>query len=186
MEVFDIYRCVDENNGHLSLIAHIRYSTSSLEYNQPITDPLLIDDQFAYDILGNPGDLALVHNGVISQKDPNTWDKEYGLGSTVGENDSELIYLSLLNNKHPLDIFPDSSMAVAYLNHKGILKVFRNGSRPLWITRLYNGFIATSTEDIIKRSSVEYSHIFRTSPGVEYNLTSDTNEIIIKNMKDLQ
>jgi len=27
---FDIYRCVDENDGHLSMIAHIRYSTSDL------------------------------------------------------------------------------------------------------------------------------------------------------------
>ena len=96
LKEFDIYRCVDENNGHLVLIAHIRYSTSSLEFNQPITDPILEDDQYSYDKVGNPGRLSVVHNGVITQSDPSLWNEEYGLGVPYGENDSELVYMAPL------------------------------------------------------------------------------------------
>ena len=55
-----------------SLIAHTRYSTSSIEHNQPI----------AYD------DLAVVHNGVITQEHSSHWGK-YGYEFKT-KNDSEL------------------------------------------------------------------------------------------------
>ena len=66
------------------LIGHCRYSTSSLEYNQPIV----------YD------NMAVVHNGVISQADPKTWEKKYGL-KCKGANDSELILRQMLRDEHP-------------------------------------------------------------------------------------
>jgi len=186
LEEFDIYRCVDDNNGRLSMIAHIRYSTSNLEFNQPITAPLLLDDQIHFDTMGNPGDFSIVHNGVITQSDPSLWNEEYGLGVAAGENDSELVFMALSEGKHPLKYFIDSSMAVCTINHLGHVRAFRNGKRPLWISRLYNGFIATSTKDVIERSKIEVNSIMKTEPGVDYNLTTDSNDIIVKDMEDLQ
>lgn len=186
LEEFDIYRCVDDNNGRLAMIVHVRYSTSNLKYNQPITAPLIIDDQVHFDTMGNPGDFAVVHNGVITQSDPSMWNEEYGLGVASGENDSELVFMALSEDKHPLKYFIDSSMAVCTLNNRGHVRVFRNGKRPLWVARLYNGFISASTQDIIHRSKIETNSVIKTKPGVDYNLTTDSNDVIVKDMEDLQ
>jgi len=169
---FDLYRCVDDNNGHLAMIAHIRYSTSDLEFNQPITT----DDN-----------LSIVHNGIITQSDPATWSDLYGLGKPTGKNDSELVLMALKNGEHPLIEFEDSSMAVATINKRGTVTAFRNGRRPLWITSLYNGYIATSTEDIVYRSGIEYSTMpDKAVPGVEYNLTHNSVDVIVEDMEDIQ
>lgn len=170
VEDFDIYRCVDDNNGHLSMIVHIRYSTSDLEFNQPI----------------HKDNLAIAHNGIISQAESDQWSDLFGLGNPVGKNDSELVHMAISQGHHPLTEFPDASMSVATLDKLGNVRVFRNGKRPLWISRLYNGFIATSTKDIIERSNVEVYSTEKTTPGVEYNLSVDSSRVIIKNMNDLQ
>ena len=171
LEDFDIYRCVDENDGHLAMIAHIRYSTSDLDYNQPIT---------------TAQDFAVVHNGIISQAEPGTWNEEYGLGDPLGRNDSELVLMALEQNKHPLKLFKDSSMAVATLTNKGKVRVFRNGKRPLWLTQMYNGWIATSTRDIVERAEVTFTHQSPAKPGVDYNLTHNSLDVVVHDMVDLQ
>ena len=172
LEKFDIERCVDENDGHLAMIAHIRYSTSDVEHNQPIINA----DKF-----------AVVHNGIISQAEPATWNDLYGLGEPSSRNDSELILMSLEQGKHPLKLFPNASMAVATLTNKGKVRVFRNGKRPLWLTQTYNGWIATSTKDIVERAGVEFTHQSQAKAGVDYNLTHDSlDDIIVKDMEDLQ
>ena len=170
LEEFDISRCVGDNNGRLSMIAHIRYSTSDLEYNQPI---------------GNEK-FSIVHNGVITQADPTLWHNEFRLGAPKGRNDSELIHMALVQGKHPLSYFQDASMAVATLSYKGHVRVFRNGKRPLWLTKVYNGSIATSTQDIVERAGVEHIVQSKATAGVDYNLTTNQHTFVVEDMEDLQ
>lgn len=122
---------IDSNN--LYLIAHTRYSTSDLRFNQPIGDDRL----------------AICHNGVISQEPPNTWKKTFGL-TTKTSNDSELIYASLKEKEDPLTQF-EGSMAVCILDTISLV-AFRNHERPLWYSLEKNGIVFASTKDILKRS----------------------------------
>jgi len=117
----------------LRLIAHTRYSTSDLRYNQPIGDE----------------ELAICHNGVISQEPPKTWKKTFGL-TTKTSNDSELIYASLKKKEDPLTKF-EGSMAVCVLDTISLI-AFRNHERPLWYHLEKNGIIFASTKNILKRS----------------------------------
>jgi len=120
-------------DGGLYLIAHTRYSTSDLRYNQPIGD----------------SKLSICHNGVISQESPRKWKKLFGL-TTKTSNDSELIYACLKSGIEPLEHF-EGSMAVCILVDKE-LTGFRNHERPLWFQQFANGIIFASTEDILFRS----------------------------------
>jgi glutamine phosphoribosylpyrophosphate amidotransferase len=120
-------------DGNLYLIGHCRYSTSDLEFNQPI---------------GNQ-DQAVVHNGVITQELPENWKELYGYTCTT-KNDSELV----LHSDSPLEEFPDMSMGVCELTSDKKLLVYRNGKRPLYLTSIPNGCIITSTADISKRAEV--------------------------------
>tara|TARA_B110000285_G_C15137569_1_gene628186 strand:- start:926 stop:1657 length:732 start_codon:yes stop_codon:yes gene_type:complete len=186
LEEFDIYRCVDDNNGHLKMIAHIRYSTSDAFNNQPIIEPRMNGEELEFNNEGGTGKFAIVHNGIITQSDPSTWNDLFGLGQTYSANDSELVFNAFTNGLHPLKEFTESSLAVASINHLGNVRAFRNGSRPMWLTQTYNGMIATSTSDIITRSGLEYSEHFKSIPGVDYDLTNASSKIIVKNMEDLQ
>ena len=170
LEEFDISKCVGDNNGRLAMIAHIRYSTSDLDFNQPIGD-----EKF-----------SIVHNGVITQSDPTLWHNEFRLGAPKGRNDSELIHMALVQGVHPLVRFDASSMAVATLSYKGHVRAFRNGRRPMWITELYNGAIATSTQDIVERADIEYVKQFKAVAGVDYNITADQVTVLVVDMEDLQ
>jgi glutamine phosphoribosylpyrophosphate amidotransferase len=120
-------------DGSLYLIGHCRYSTSDLEFNQPI----------------GRQDQAIVHNGVITQELPENWKELYGYTCTT-KNDSELI----LHSDSPLEEFPDMSMGVCELTSDKKLLVYRNGKRPLYLTSISNGCIITSTADIPKRAEV--------------------------------
>ena len=120
-------------DGNLYLVGHCRYSTSDLEYNQPI---------------GNDG-VAIVHNGVITQELPENWDKIYPYTFET-KNDSELV----LHSDDPLREFPEASMAVCELYADGRLRFYRNGKRPLYLTNMANGCIITSTADIANRAEV--------------------------------
>jgi glutamine phosphoribosylpyrophosphate amidotransferase len=121
---------------HLNLIAHIRYSTSDLAFNQPIADT----------------DLAIAHNGIVSQTPPSSWESEFDLKVST-RNDSELILRALQKGEDPLDKFPDASIAYVSINKYGDVGYSRNGKRPLWVTTFRNGFIITSTKDIMLRAS---------------------------------
>ena len=170
LQEFDIERCVGDTNGRLAMIAHIRYSTSDLDFNQPIGD-----EKF-----------SIVHNGVITQKDPTLWHNEFRLGAPKGRNDSELVHMALVQGVHPLVRFDASSMAVATLSYKGHVRAFRNGKRPMWITNLYNGNIVTSTRDIVERAGVDYSAQIKAVAGVDYNLTLNKKTVVVVDMEDLQ
>ena len=121
---------------HMRMIAHVRYSTSDLEFNQPIIDE----------------DLAIVHNGVITQSPSYGWESEFSLKIST-KNDSELILRTLQNNEDPIDKFPDASIAYISLDKTGDIFYARNGKRPLYVTPFRNGYILTSTKDIMLRAS---------------------------------
>lgn len=127
---FRSYLNEDEN---LYMIGHCRYSTSDLEYNQPI---------------GN-SDHAIVHNGVITQELPERWKELYNYECET-KNDSELV----LHSGSPLEEFPEMSMAVCELTSDKKLLTYRNGKRPLYLSYIDNGCIITSTRDIATRANI--------------------------------
>lgn len=163
---FDITQVLNE--GRISLIGHIRYSTSDLRYNQPFSN-----DKY-----------SIVHNGVLSQETPDKWPIKCETG-----NDSEMILhcISNMNKyKHPLLEFPDTSQAVVYLTKSGFVGGFRNEQRPLWITHDKYRCIFTSTKDIAIRSGLK--NPIKTEQFVDYMHFED--QLFIQdfqtNKKDLQ
>lgn len=122
-------------------IGHLRYSTSDLEFNQPN--------------FGN--EMTLVHNGVVSQEPPETWEETFGVKCQT-RNDSEiLLQLMEQNRMHPLHLVNTSQACIAIQAdgsdpREHILMFWRNEQRPLYY---YNGhpdyIVVASTADIIKR-----------------------------------
>ena len=125
------------NKTHVSMIAHIRYSTSSLKYNQPL--------------VGNK--LAVAHNGVISQENPKKWYNLYGYQCET-RNDSELLLHAIESGDDPFRVFPDASIAAVTLNNKGKVSFLRNKRRPLWSGQIGSGTVIASTFDILNKAGV--------------------------------
>jgi glutamine phosphoribosylpyrophosphate amidotransferase len=141
-------------DGNLYMIGHVRYSTSDLRYHQPIADD----------------NLAIVHNGVITQEPPEDWKQLFGYDCQTS-NDSELIYqCQTLNGQlHPLETFPDSSMAVCEITKDKDLFAYRNHARPLatWSEKTYTQkVIFASTADALERSGFKGAKM--TLPYTEY------------------
>jgi len=124
-------------DGNLYLIGHCRYSTSDLEYNQPIANDVM----------------SVVHNGVITQELPENWEQLYGYKCTT-KNDTELLLHTVEAGKSPLKEWADESLAVCELHKDKKVRVYRNGKRPLYLTSMTNGCIITSTADIANRANV--------------------------------
>lgn len=158
MEGTNIKNFID-TDGSLYLIAHTRYSTSDLRYNQPISDTKL----------------AIIHNGVISQESPRKWKKIFGL-ETKTSNDSELIFSCIKAGKEPLEFF-DGSMAVCTLTKKELV-AYRNHERPLWFSLLKNGIIFASTNDILVRSGLKSNE--KCEMFTKYIFNGQLNKITIK------
>lgn len=132
---FDDY--VNED-GNLYLVGHCRYSTSDLEYNQPISSE----------------QISVVHNGVITQELPENWKQLYGYDCET-KNDTELVLRSLENSESPLERWKTSSLSVIELYSDKKVRFYRNGKRPLYLTYLSNGYIITSTSDIPLRANTK-------------------------------
>ena len=124
-------------DGSLYLIGHCRYSTSDLEFNQPIANE----------------NLSVVHNGVITQELPEKWKELYGYDCET-KNDTELILHTVEDCISPLVRWKDSSLAVVELHVDKVIRFYRNGKRPLYLTSISNGCIITSTADVPKRAEV--------------------------------
>ena len=127
--------------NNIAFIAHARYCTSNIEYNQPIISK----------------SLAVAHNGVISQEPYETWESTYGY-KCRGKNDSELLLRAIENGDDPSTKFPDASIASVVLNDSGTIVYFRNARRPLWTGKIGDGVIIASTYDILNRAGVEDIH----------------------------
>ena len=133
---FDFESYLNED-GNLYLIGHCRYSTSDLEFNQPIANE----------------NLSVVHNGVITQELPEKWKELYGYDCET-KNDTELILHTAEDCISPLVRWKDSSLAVIELHVDKVIRFYRNGKRPLYLTSISNGCIITSTADVPKRAFV--------------------------------
>lgn len=136
------------SESKLRLIGHCRYSTSDLRYNQPLC--------------GETHSIA--HNGVVTQDPPELWGR-YGHALETS-NDSELLLRSVLAGNEPLKEFPDASMAVCELSVANGLRWFRNGKRPIYTTKVDNGYFITSTKDIALRAGLQNPS--RAKPGIIY------------------
>ena len=120
-----------------TIIGHCRYSTSDLAYNQPIHDK----------------DLAVVHNGVITQSAPETWQETYGM-SFKTKCDSEIMLRTWEKGTHALHL--EGSMAALLIDarQKNALHFFRNEQRPLYYSVAGATVHIASTKDILKRSGI--------------------------------
>ncbi len=126
------------SGNRLSLIAHARYSTSDIFYNQPIKGEKY----------------AVAHNGVISQASPDKWEKLYGLECET-RNDSELIVRCVEKGESLQERFPNSSIACLILDDNGNVIPHRNGTRPLWMGKTEHLTIYASTQDILRRAGIK-------------------------------
>jgi glutamine phosphoribosylpyrophosphate amidotransferase len=136
IEKYDPADWVD--GGDIIFIAHTRYSTSDLRFNQPIAGE----------------GLSVVHNGVISQEDPTKWGELYEIECET-RNDSELLYHTILQGEQP-SYWEEASISTIYLTNQGELRYYRNGKRPLWVFEDDRSLILTSTKDIAKRAGIIY------------------------------
>lgn len=154
-------------------LGHVRYSTSNLKYNQPLSND----------------NIAITHNGVITQEDPKNWKKHYNFSDFETANDSELLLKCLSSDnmfvrKLLFSKFEGASISCGVLE-KGRMWCFRNTTRPLWLFEskwdeedsnipLFSGF--ASTEDIIKRTFSKLGLpvvIEETQPFMKYLFTSE-------------
>ena len=149
-----------------SIIGHCRYSTSNIKYNQPISN----------------NNIAIAHNGVITQSDPKEWSKIYDCNFTT-ECDSEIILKMWEKDIHPL--YLDGSMAVIILSSFNI-SFFRNEERPLYYAKDNKNFYIASTRNILDRCNIK--NINKTEACMHYTVQSNSIESkIIRNYKrDLQ
>lgn len=140
------------------LIGHCRYSTSDINYNQPIHN----DEE------------SMVHNGVITQEPPEKWKQLYGYDAKT-TNDSELLFLSGLAMQDVLHVWQESSIAAIHIVRPDYIAYYRNGKRPLYHVRDNKRIIVVSTPDIYKRTfgKDETSLI----PPFKYHVCHGTNPI---------
>jgi asparagine synthetase B (glutamine-hydrolysing) len=167
----DNFKDMLNKDGNLYLIGHCRYSTSDLQFNQPIYNE----------------ETSVVHNGVITQALPEDWEKLYGY-KCEGRNDTELLLRSLADHS-PLSHWKDASLAVCELSVNKTLRVYRNGKRPLYLTTMANGSIITSTADIPKRAELFLPTMeipMNTYITFNSDLTMEMKAVHIPDAKDLQ
>lgn len=141
------------------MIGHCRYSTSDIQYNQPISN----------------AEMSIVHNGVITQEAFDTWKQHFGYDGFKTKNDTELLLKCLHLGHNPFKEFPNASIAAGVL-HKNKMTCLRNNTRPLWLmeSEYFTGF--ASTEDIIKRTSQSLGidiRAFNTQPHSVYHFETD-------------
>ena len=143
-----------ENN----LIGHIRYSTSDIDYNQPIR----INKRF-----------SISHNGVITQREFKYWDEHYKNlledYKLKTKNDTELLGIAFYKfikgdeRFNPFIYFKNSSIAAVCL-YRNKIYFFRNGKRPLYYYKNNKYFFVASTKDIFLRSRLKEKYIKKVEP----------------------
>lgn len=147
---------IPKNIGNI-IIGHTRYSTSNIEYNQPLTE----------------GCFSLVHNGVITQAPFEQWENLYGYKDFQTKNDSEILLKALQKNMFVK--LENSSIAAGFIA-KNELYCFRNEQRPLYIFTTNDEVLGfASTENIIKRGLEDNIHLlYKASPNTLYNFTTSS------------
>lgn len=150
MESFDFSKLLGIKN--FKIIGHVRYSTSDIKYPQPIAD-----DEY-----------SIVHNGVVTQSNPDEWENMFGYKFKT-KNDSEILWHQMKLYNNPF-MNSTASVAGAFLSKEGSLSVFRNGARPLYVKQIENGLLFSSTQDILRRSFNDESRSFLLNPGFIFNI----------------
>lgn len=122
-------------------IAHFRYSTSGdykdANNNQPLSNQTT----------------SVAFNGVISQKTKDEMEAEFNM-KLEGDNDGYV----LLNKLNDLDFLSSKSITFAMVGLSGgKLLAMKNSKRPLYIAEKYGDVIIASTNDIMKRSGINYA-----------------------------
>jgi glutamine phosphoribosylpyrophosphate amidotransferase len=163
---FDFPNYINED-GNLYLIGHCRYSTSDLQYNQPISN-----DNF-----------SVAHNGVITQELPQHWEELYGYNCST-KNDTELLLHTLENDKSSLHVWHNSSLAVCELHKDKTLRFYRNGKRPLYSMNYKGGYLITSTNDILNRAGIQGSNDL-IDPNTYYSIKDFTLNQTATNINDI-
>jgi len=156
-------------DGNLYCIGHIRYSTSDLRYNQPMSS----------------NRLSIAHNGIISQEPSSTWLEKYAL-ETETENDSELILRAMEKDVNPLVHFEPASMAVCALYDDKKIVAFRNHERPLYYSAENNAVIFASTADILKRAGLNFSvktSMYEVFTVDKFKVSSYTIKVDVKDLQ---
>lgn len=158
--------CINED-GNLYLIGHTRYSTSDIEYNQPI---------------GNRAS-AIVHNGVITQEPYEKWSTlfpEYfsRVEASGSKNDSALLYASVAHHSSEvnagLELWEESSIASIQLWGDKRIRIQRNGKRPAYVAMIPDkGYMMASTRDILHRSGFSDSDIRQVGFGTTVAIGKD-------------
>ena len=153
----------------ISLISHTRYSTSDLEYNQPITHE----------------NSSIVLNGVITQASFPEWEKLFSVKCET-KNDAEIVLKRLDDdnfNIYQFSHYHNSSMAFAYMQDERI-RASRNGSRPAYYGCIDDLHFISSTNDIIMRAiQNDNCQAMKLDPYDIYELKNDGLHVILKNDK---
>lgn len=152
------------------IIGHVRYSTSDINYNQPLQE----------------GEISLVHNGIITQSPFEQWENLYNLKDFKTKNDSEILLKTIVDNNKEfaswLD-FENSSIAAGVILYNE-LWCFRNAKRPLYV--FYNDELTlsgfASTENIIKRAMPTPINIYKIPPIEIMNFKIYKNKVHINNI----
>lgn len=152
----DTFVDLDGWKRDLTMIVHCRYSTSDIKYNQPFYNK----------------SFSVAHNGVISQELPENWESLYGFKCET-KNDSELLFHTVVAGQSPLKVWQESSIAAIELYDNYNLRFYRNGRRPLHLTAIQNGYIITSTKDIVKRAGFDIQDEQSVVPGTYFELDKD-------------
>lgn len=149
------------DGGNLMMVGHCRYSTSDLQYNQPISNQ----------------SVSVVHNGVVTQEPPSNWETLYGYECAT-RNDTELLLHTIAEGECVLRSWAQSSLSVIEL-HEDQMIFYRNGKRPMWLTSLENGSIITSTKNVPLRAEVGGTPT-QIPMNVRFKLTPDFTKTIEK------
>lgn len=122
-------------------IAHFRYSTSGDFKNIDNNQPLQLQDK------------AIAFNGVISQKDKEAMELEYGL-SLPTENDGYI----LIQKYYDKEFIKNKNISFAFvgLENKKLIAM-RNSMRPMHLFKNNNIKLLCSTKDILERSGLNGS-----------------------------
>lgn len=138
------------------MIAHCRYSTSDINYGQPISSV----------------SMTIAHNGVITQEPFEKWKTIFPLLKRSSElktrNDSEILLKYLEDGFENLLLFSEESIAFVSLDLEGNLYFYRNGKRPLSYSIVDNSIFVSSTLDSFIRSKFKEEEVFDCAAGYLY------------------
>lgn len=159
-EYFDSIRANISKLERIRLIAHTRYSTSNIDYNQPIV----------YD------DYATVLNGVITQEPYDKWINIFNIDTNGDKNDASILNRWIRNNSALYNILEHKcSAATINILPDGNVLYFRTHDRPMKTSSIDGVTYIASTHEILRRALGEDITIENTVP---YRVYMDNSVIM--------